>query len=88
MHLFICPWGNRINVNVYTAARQFELSGVHGEAVQLTYMGSGAGPAGQVLARPLFCLINEQLLFIDERRVLGLTCLPSFCLVKYLLEAI
>ena len=27
-------------------------------------MGGGAGPAGQVLAGPLFCLINEQILFI------------------------
>ena len=39
------------------------------------HMGGGAGPAGQVLAGPLFCLINEQLLFINKRRVLGLTYL-------------
>ena len=28
------------------------------------HMGGGAGPAGQVLAGPLFCLVNEQILFI------------------------
>ena len=38
-------------------------------------MGGRAGPAGQVLAGPLFCLINEQIIFINERRVLGLTYL-------------
>ena len=38
-------------------------------------MGGGAGPAGQVLAGPLFCFINEQIIFINERRVLGLTYL-------------
>ena len=49
-------------------------------------MGGGAGPAGQVLAGPLFCLINEQIIFINERRVLGLTyCLPSFSLSRYML---
>ena len=35
-------------------------------------MGGGAGPAGQVLAGPLFCLINYSQ---NERRFLGLNLL-------------
>ena len=34
-------------------------------------MGGGAGP--EVLAGPLFCLLNEPLLFINKRRDLGFT---------------
>ena len=36
------------------------------------YMGGGAGPAGQVLAGPLFCPINYSQ---NERRFLGLNLL-------------
>ena len=43
------------------------------------------GGAGQVSAGPLFCLVNEQIIFINERRVPGLTCLPSFSLSRYML---
>ena len=56
-------------------------------------MGGGAGPAGQVLAGPLFCRVNEPLLFLNKRRVLGITllvrnhCHLSFCLVKHSLKA-